>query len=176
MSIQYNKYLEQHKANVFKGFEWMRENLPEIINTSKSNVSWQLQYNHDTSKYDPEEYDAYDAYFYGNNRSYCVVQNFREAWLRHIHMNPHHWQYWILINDDPNEGEIIMDMPHCYIVEMICDWWAFSWAKDSLYEIFNWYNEHKDYMKLSDATRKTVEDILNKIKNKLDAEKTEIAE
>ena len=63
---------------------------------------------------------------------------------------------------------IIMDMPYNYIIEMICDWWAFSWVSGNLSEIFNWYDQHKDYMKLSDQTRKTVEDILSKIKEKLD--------
>jgi hypothetical protein len=151
---------------VFKGFEWIEKNLPEIIR-DVPNVRWQLQHNHDASKNDPEEYAPYDAYFYGNNRSSYVVQNFREAWLRHIHKNPHHWQHWVLINDDPKEGEIILDMPHIYIIEMICDWWAFSWNKGNLYEIFDWYDEHNEYTKLSDSTRKTVEDILYKIKAKI---------
>ena len=59
-------------------------------------------------------------------------------------------------------------MPITYIIEMVCDWWAFSWAKGDLYEIFKWYDEHREYMKLSNFTRKTVEDILDKIKTKLD--------
>lgn len=166
MSLKYDMYLDQHRANVFKGFEWIESNLPEIVR-GVPNVKWQLQYNHDNSKNDPEEYGPYDAYFYGGNRSYHVVQNFKAAWLRHIHKNPHHWQHWVLIQDDPNEGEIILDMPQIYIIEMICDWWAFSWANGNLYEIFDWYDEHKNYMKLSDTTRNTVEDILGKIKAKL---------
>ena len=101
-----------------------------------------------------------NAYFYGGNRSYAVVQEFNYAWLRHIHRNPHHWQYWILVNDDPDEGEVVMDMPYNYIIEMICDWWAFSHMKGDLTEIFKWYDEHRDYMKLSDNTRKEVEWIL----------------
>ena len=131
-------------------------------------MDWQIIFNHDHSKNEPDEYSAYDAYFYGGNRSYAVVQDFNRAWLTHIHRNPHHWQHWVLINDDPNEGEIVIDMPYEYIIEMICDWWAFSWNKGNLYEIFNWYDEHKDYMKLSEKTRNTVENILNKIKEKLD--------
>ena len=62
-------------------------------------------------------------------------------------------------------------MPYNYIIEMICDWWAFSWNSGNLNEIFDWYDEHKNYMKLSDATRKTVENILSKIKEKLEEEK-----
>ena len=114
------------------------------------------------------EYDAYYAYFYGNNRSYEVVENYKKAWLRHIHRNPHHWQYWILINDDPKEGEIVLEMPYDYIIEMICDWWAFSWASGKLYEIFDWYEEHSKYMKLATGTRETVEYVLNAIKEKLE--------
>jgi hypothetical protein len=51
---------------------------------------------------------------------------------------------------------------------MICDWWAFSWKKGDLTEIFNWYDEHKDYMKLSSSTRKIVEETLKDIKAKLE--------
>ena len=73
--------------------------------------------------------------------------------------------------DNPDEGMIILDMPDEYILEMICDWWSFSWAKGNLYEIFNWYNERKSYIKLSDETREKVEGVLDTIKDKLDEKK-----
>ena len=50
---------------------------------------------------------------------------------------------------------------------MICDWWSFSWFKGNLLEVFSWYEEHKNYIKLHPNTRKLVEDILGHIKNKL---------
>ena len=56
----------------------------------------------------------------------------------------------------------------CYIIEMICDWWAFSWQKGKLDEIFGWYDEHCKYIKLHPKTRKTIENILEKMKTKLD--------
>lgn len=83
-------------------------------------------------------------------------------------INYHDWQYWVLINDDPEEGTIALDMPYEYIVEMICDWWSFSWKTGNLYGVFDWYDEHKERMILSTKTRTTVEDILNKIKEVLD--------
>lgn len=167
MSLAYDNYLAEHFLYVAKGFEWIRDNLPELlIDISGVDYEHQICYEHDFSKSDPAEYKPYDDYFYGN-KSYAVVQEFNKAWLHHIHKNPHHWQYWILINDNPDEGEIILDMPYNYILEMICDWWAFSWKSGNLHEIFNWYDQHKDYMKLSDKTRKTVDDILEKIKEKL---------
>lgn len=118
-------------------------------------------------KTEPDEYDAYDKYFYGKNRSYQVMQDFNYAWLRHIHRNPHHWQYWVLINDDPDLDEIILDMPDIYIIEMICDWWSFGWSKGDLTEIFKWYEERKEHIKLSEKTRRSVENILNMMKAKL---------
>lgn len=165
MSEKYDDYLKEHIDNVNKGYEWLCGYLPEIAD--RKDCEWNT-YHHDHTKYNIEEYDAYDEYFYGNNKSYEVVNNFNKAWLMHIHKNPHHWQHWVLINDNPDEGEIILDMPYEFIVEMICDWWSFSWKNGDLYEIFKWYDEHKDYMKLSESTRTTVDYILTRIKQKLD--------
>ena len=165
MSYQYDQYLEQHKANVEAGFRWLQKNLPEI--TEGSGAEHNIIFAHDQSKVESDEYEAYDAYFYGRNRSYAVVEAYRMAWLIHIHRNPHHWQYWVLINDDPEEGEIILEMPYHYIIEMICDWWSFSWSKDNLTEIFGWYEEHKSHMKLHPNKKRRIEDILNRIRNKL---------
>lgn len=172
MSSKYDEYIKQHKENVVSAFKWMCKNIPEIFldQNDMNQIEYQVVHGHDYSKCSEEEYDAYDNYFYGN-RSYEVVREFNIAWLHHIHNNPHHWQYWILHNDNPDEGMIILDMPDNYIIEMICDWWSFSWAKGDLYEIFNWYNERKSYIKLSDDTREKVEGILKYMKDELDEKK-----
>lgn len=166
MSIQYDQYLENHNANVKKAFEWFRKNLPEIL-VGDYDYEHQIVYGHDASKVTPDEYEAYDAYFYGGNRSFSVVRNFKTAFLNHIHRNPHHWQHWILIQDDPNQDEIVMEMPHNYMIEMICDWWSFSWSKGKLNEIFTWYDEHKEHIKLGTVTRYNLEVILCQMKEKL---------
>ena len=169
MSEKYDEYIKEHKENVTMAFRWLVKNLPELFenNDFKADCEYCCEFNHDNSKYEEDEYEAYDKYFYGGNKSFDVVQNFNKAWLKHIHRNPHHWQHWVLINDDPNEGEIILDMPDEYIIEMICDWWSFSFKKGDLKEIFNWYEEHEKYMKLSDYTRRRVCAILSLIKSKL---------
>lgn len=166
MSKKYDLYLEQHKDGVRKAFNWIKENLPELVE-GRDNIEWLTCVAHDASKTDQDEYEAYDNYFYGN-RSFAVVEEFNKAWLRHIHRNPHHWQHWVLINDDPENGEIILDMPYEYVIEMICDWWSFSFREGNLREIFNWWAAHEKYMKLNVYTRKVVVDILAAIKNKLD--------
>lgn len=166
MSVEYDIYLVEHKANVQKGFEWLKTYLPEVV---EGVGEWNTNFAHDASKSDKNEYEAYDAYFYGGNRSYQVVQDFNKAWLLHIHRNPHHWQYWVLINDEPTQGEVVLDMPYEYIIEMICDWWSFSWKEGNLFEIFNWYRFHENHIKLSTKTRETVEDILHKMHTQLES-------
>lgn len=171
MSREYDLYLQEHKANVKKGLDWLKENLPHIIPTDDGiDYEYQIGFAHDASKTNSEEYEAYDAYFYGGNRSYAVVEAFNYAWLRHIHSNPHHWQYWILTQDDPELGDVALEMPYNYIIEMICDWWAFSWKKGDLTEIKNWYDQHKDYIKLGKQTREYVESIIKQIIEKVGKE------
>lgn len=166
MSKQYDDYLKQHIANVSKGYNWLRTNLSHLLIGGIPDIDRQIS-EHDRSKYIPDEYDAYDAYFYGKEKTPEVEKNFQLAWLQHIHRNPHHWQYWVLIHDDPDEGETIMEMPYNYIIEMICDWWAFSWNKGDLSEIFSWYEEHAAYIKLAPGTRAIVEDILWELRGRL---------
>ena len=74
MSFQYDQYLIQHRANVKRGYDWLCDNLPEIIKDTV-HAGYYTVYAHDKSKDEPDEYNAYDAYFYGNNRSYKVVQD-----------------------------------------------------------------------------------------------------
>lgn len=167
MSISYDQYLDQHRKNVLKGFNWLVDNLPDFFSSVDTHAIATQILRHDSSKTSPEEYDAYNEYFYGGNRSFRVVRNFQKAWLHHIHNNPHHWQHWVLINDEPDEGEVALEMPYECIIEMICDWWAFSWQKGDLSEIFSWYDKHQNYIKLAPNTRKIVEDILWTLRGRL---------
>ena len=164
MSQKYDNYLQEHIENVKQAFTWIQTHLPTIILDGDYN---HILENHDKSKYDPDEYDAYDSYFYGKNKSYEVCLEFNYAWLHHIHHNPHHWQHWVLINDEPGEGIKPLDIPYPYIIEMICDWWSFSWKTGNPYIIFDWYDDHKLYMIMTDGVRGIVEYILDEIHAKL---------
>ena len=174
MSIKYDLYLNNHKLNVMTAFSWLYKYVLDsdfianwIVGAVASNIK-----NHDESKYSKEEYNAYDDWFYSEKRDRkCFEENFNRAWLHHIHNNPHHWQHWILINDDAELGTIALEMPMEYVVEMICDWWSFSWEIGNLYEIFSWYENNKDHIVLHDNTRWEVEHILSAMKKKLDANK-----
>ena len=78
MSFQYDQYLARHRANVKRGFDWLSENLPGLM-TNTLTAGWNTEFAHDQSKNEPNEYEAYDAYFYGNNRSYEVVHNYKHG-------------------------------------------------------------------------------------------------
>ena len=64
-------------------------------------------------------------------------------------------------------------MPYNYIIEMILDWWSFSWKSNNLYEIFDWYNEHKKTMILNENTKIIVESMLKDMKEISDKQKKE---
>ena len=168
MSYRYDDYLYRHRTDVTNGFDWLRSNIPELVSTITPTQYDRISMNHDRSKDYYSEYDAYDNYFYGGKKTKKVEEEFNYAWLHHIHNNPHHWQYWVLINDDPDEGTVALDIPYDYVIEMICDWWSFSWEYGDPYAMFNWYDSHKDHMILSKNTRELVEEILGKIRSKLD--------
>lgn len=169
MSIEYDAYLHEHIENVGTGLRWMDENLT-LTPSEKFAIGVALRdsLDHDATKYGSEEYDAYDAYFYGGNRSSKVVNDFNIAWLHHIHNNPHHWQHWILVNDDAKEGTVALEMPTNYIFEMIADWWTFSWRTGNLKEIFKWYADHKERIIFHKKTLREVERILKMIEDKLE--------
>jgi len=174
MSQAYNEYINEHVENVQRAYRALIGFMPDL--PDKLGLEpLAILCDHDKSKWSSEEYDAYDKYFYGKTgRSHKIVEDFKYAWLHHIHNNPHHWQYWVLQNDD--EGEEVLEMPGQYVVEMICDWWSFSIAKGDMTEIFPWYEAHKDKMKLHPKTRKLVEDILGKIRAAYEVKDEEVKE
>ena len=183
MSKAYDKYLEDHINAVKQAAHWIyqhcdKKKLGEIIPTAfhweKGKGRYPLFVNHDSSKYSEAEYKAYDDYFYGpdgiKDRGVAtekVERAFQYAWLHHIHHNPHHWQHWILHNDDKEEGVVILDMPDRYILEMICDWWSFSWRNGNLWSMWDWLASTDGYIQLSEKTTEKVHGILELIREAL---------
>ena len=116
---------------------------------------------HDLSKLLPSEWFPYVDFFYGKKLRGGFTPNyqirpFNIAWLKHIHRNPHHWQYWILREDD---GDTIpLPMPEIYMREMLADWRGARRAitgKDNLVE---WYRINHQKMQLHPKTREWLED------------------
>lgn len=93
--------------------------------------------NHDLSKYDIAEYDAYRKYYYPINKQEKenAEKDFQEAWKHHYENNDHHWQNRI------NDTEFTIET-ECAILENVCDWLAMGYKfKDRPYQ---YYNKHKE--------------------------------
>lgn len=178
-NITYEAYLKEHITNVNRAYQWLKKrHVIDAVELMSMNENDQIMC-HDITKWEEEEYDAYSDYFYGkegkDEDDIAVIDGaFDYAWLHHIHRNPHHWQYWVL-NED--EGRVkALEMPKNYVYEMISDWWSFSWQKGDLKEIFSWYDGHKAKMQLHPKTKELVEEILGKIKDILEKEEKEAKE
>jgi hypothetical protein len=91
---------------------------------------------HDWSKFSWTEWTAYANYFYGDfpehdpndpnkwtRRGYYgptsidIEEKFQRAWLHHIHLNDHHPQHWVLLNDDSTITTL--NMPFVAVLEML---------------------------------------------------------
>lgn len=154
--ITYFKYVFKHKWYV-------------MLSCFKEGLIWQ-GIMHDMSKFRPSEFIPYANYFYGKpnirKNGYYKATNsgdirFDIAWLKHIHRNKHHWQYWLLQEDD---GDLFcLPMPYKYIWEMVCDWKGAGRALGSEISVKKWYEMHKHKMHFSCGSREQLESILDNV-------------
>ena len=130
---------------------------------------WWRGLTHDMSKLRPSEFFPYANYFYGNLDKFMKNgrmhqpgddAKFDYAWLLHQKRNKHHWQFWLLQNDE--DGLRILPMPMKYVVEMVCDWKGAGKAQGHGHpgELQEWYNKNKEKMQLHPNTRAEVENLI----------------
>lgn len=94
------------------------------------------------------------------------VRRYKAAWLHHIHANPHHWQHWLLHQDD---GKTIVLVPPGRVVnEMIADWMGAgrkinNWPtmQTCVAETIVWYANNARVMQLRQPVRDHVELVLH---------------
>jgi len=165
--LKYLKYIIKHKWFV-------------LIECFRMGLYWR-GLTHDLSKLLPSEFLDYAEYFYGNkkkteffdlcnkfNTGGCfelvpygeaVEDKFQIAWLKHQRRNKHHWQYWLLKNDDGEEFSI--GMPKKYLKEMLCDWRGAGRAITGKDDTKNWYEKNKINIELRGSDRNWIEEQLN---------------
>lgn len=161
----YPQYIQAHTNAVKSAFYYLREaGVFSGISEKELEKAERKILKHDHSKFSDEEWDAYDAYFYGRSRSFEVVEEFKRAWLHHIHENRHHWQHWVLIPEDPGEELTALEIPDCYIVEMVCDWASFGYMHGDVSEVTDWYDSHKKRIVMHPTSRRKIEDILDRLR------------
>jgi hypothetical protein len=130
--LRYLRYVVRHRWFVF-------------IECLKMGIVWRGLV-HDLSKFLPSEWFPYVNYFHGGmapdgKRWVGYDEAFDLAWLKHIHRNKHHWQYWRLREDDGGTKSI--PMPSQYVREMLADWRGACRAQ-GFDSIGPWYAEHRD--------------------------------
>lgn len=160
---EYTAYLKLHIDGVCRA--WTEILCPAIAANFTTPEKLEIDFDkirntmiyHDRSKWFDNEFEPYCNYFYLTEEFPSDESEFSKAWLAHIHRNPHHWQYWIVIN---NVNDITaQDMPFEYICEMLCDWHSFT-LRDPKSTALNWWETHKSEMILSPNTRTTIERLI----------------
>ena len=159
MYWKYLKYVIRHKWFVFR----------ECL---KIGLIWR-GITHDLSKFKPSEFIPYARYFYGKYPKYGKLSNgdhiyylkglfqedidrrFDKAWLYHIHRNKHHWQFWLLQEDDGPLKNI--PIPMKYLKEMLCDWKGAGQAEAGEDNTPSWYLKNKQNINLNQINRKWIE-------------------
>ena len=170
-SYYYDQYLNDHITGVKRAWhEILKPAMIENFDLSSETINEisDVIAVHDNSKFDDEEYYDYLNYFYPCEGCPKDEKSFNMAWNHHQKTNPHHWQYWILIGD----GSKIeyLDMPLKYVAEMCCDWHSFSYTRGAGNTAYNWWQSHKDVIKVSDKTAKLIDELVEYLKEPVKAE------
>ena len=115
---------------------------------------------HDLSKFSPSEWFPYANHDFDKEKDETGYYKptdtgdaaFDFAWLLHQKRNDHHWQWWILSEDDG--GEKIIAMSSDAKLEMICDWCGASKAQGNggWKGVRQWYKKNKGKMRLHPDT------------------------
>lgn len=170
--IRYGRYVWRHKVAVYRAGRRLGVG------------RWQLLV-HDLSKLLPDEWGPYAEWFYGyHGESWYVAKReerdgsvwhppgfradiheremaFDDAWLKHQHRNPHHWQHWVL-REDSGKVKVLL-MPERYRREMLADWMGAGMAikghglDRAVAECRAWYEGTTEGRQLHLATRTMVE-------------------
>ena len=152
--LEYVSYVVRHKWFV-------------MIECFKVGLFWQGII-HDWSKLLPDEFLPYARHDWETERDetgyykagFTGDEAFDFAWLLHQKRNRHHWQFWILPEDN---GRIkVLEMPEKYLKEMICDWNGAGKAQHNPTSVWDWYQHNKFKMQLNPKAREKLEKALEK--------------
>lgn len=142
--LRYASYVARHKWFVFRA--GLKTKAP----------LWRLVV-HDWSKLTPAEWRGYVDTFYRDGVP-GAPERFDRAWLHHQHRNPHHWQHWLLREDD---GPLkVLPMPEEFVREMVADWMGAGRAITGRWEINDWYVRNFEKIVLAPETRVRVHELL----------------
>lgn len=161
---EYREYIMNHKLNVEKAWERMKNNQEVIAFFSECKKFNNLDMTidiiddmirfHDSSKFEKDEFDAYRKQFYPITPEEKEENKaaFDKAWKHHYFNNMHHWNWWYESGNKDN-------MPFLSVVEMICDWEAMGYHFGNTSKEF--YEKNKNNIHLGDEQRKFAEQLMD---------------
>ncbi len=157
----YIKYIVEHKKNIEKAFEEMKENslIFQRYDDDILDALWERVLVHDESKYSEEEFIPYRKNFFPINAEEKENNklDFDKAWEHHWKNNSHHWQYRknkTSFNKDNKEE--VLD-----VLENILDWMAMGYKFND--RPYQYYENNKNNIILCDDERKYLEDLIYNI-------------
>lgn len=157
----YIKYIVEHKKNIEKAFEEMRENslIFQRYDDDILNALWERVLVHDESKYSEEEFIPYRKNFFPINAEEKENNklDFDKAWEHHWKNNSHHWQYRKnKTSFNKNNKEEVLD-----VLENVLDWMAMGYKFND--RPYQYYENNKNNIILCDDERKYLEDLIYNI-------------
>ena len=116
---------------------------------------------HDRSKFSMTEFLGYATHFKGGGNP----NGFAQAWLHHLHYNPHHWNHWIYPDEFHVKGSDmeanVLPMPQMYALEMIADWQGANRAYIGSWDMTDWLAKNWRRIRLHSKTRDYAREVLD---------------
>lgn len=152
---EYKQYINQHKKDIIRAFYEMLncKDLEWIIKDEQIlQPLWFRILEHDDSKFDKEEFDAYRKHFHpvDEKEKELNEEKFKEAVAHHIELNDHHWQHRVSWK---NEDFNINTELAC--LENIADWLAVGYRKNN--RPYEYYEKYKDTINLPEKQKEFME-------------------
>ena len=127
---------------------------------------------HDLSKYSREEFKTGVKYYQGTrspNAAEKEEKGYSSAWLHHKGRNRHHFEYWIDVSLNKEEGLVGNKMPVNYVAEMLCDRVAacevYRGKNYTSAAPMEYYEFTKKYITIHPETRALLEKLLTILKD-----------
>jgi hypothetical protein len=117
---------------------------------------------HDASKFSLQEFPQYARQYAGDSGD---PDGWANAWLHHIHHNPHHWQYYIFPDGYSPKGSKVengaVPMPPHFALEMVADWMGASMAYTGSFDMTDWLVKNMSRIRLHSETADFVNNTLD---------------
>ena len=127
---------------------------------------------HDLSKYAPVEFLVGCKYYQGDrspNNAEREDTGISKSWLHHKGRNKHHFEYWIDVSLNKEEGLVGNKMPVNYVAEMLCDRIAacevYRGKNYTSAAPMEYYEFTKKYITIHPETRALLEKLLTILKD-----------